>query len=93
MIGKLSGEKQRWDDQVQELKQIEETLPSRVLIAAGFNTYLAKKPEDVRDKYQYFTEASMNRLRDAGYEKPMTELEDGVQSYVIDFLHTDDPYR
>ena len=34
---------------MQDLKQIEETLPSRVLIAAGFNTYLAKKPEDVRD--------------------------------------------
>ena len=50
-------------------------------------------PEDVRDKYQYFTEATMDRLRDAGYEKPMTELEDGVRSYVVDFLHTDDPYR
>ena len=50
-------------------------------------------PEDIRDKYQYFTEASMNRLRDAGYEKPMTELEDGIQSYVIDFLDTDNPYR
>ena len=50
-------------------------------------------PEDIRERYQYFTEATMDRLRGAGYEKPMTELEDGVRSYVVDFLHTDDPYR
>ena len=43
LIGKLSGEKKRWDDQVQDLKQIEETLPSRVLIAAGFNTLFGEK--------------------------------------------------
>jgi len=50
-------------------------------------------PEDIRDKYQYFTEASMDRIRAAGYTKPMTELEDGVIKYVCDFLHTDDVYR
>ncbi len=50
-------------------------------------------PEDIRDKYQYFTEARMDKLRAAGYQKPMTELEDGVAQYVRDFLHTDDPYR
>ncbi len=50
-------------------------------------------PEDIRDKYQYFTEARMDKLRAAGYDKPMTELEDGVGQYVRDFLHTDDPYR
>ena len=49
-------------------------------------------PEAIREKYQYFTEAKMNRLRAAGYDKPMTELEDGVARYVRDFLGTADPY-
>ena len=49
LLDKLSGEKQRWDDQVDELERIADTLPLRMLIAAGFNTYLAKKPEDVRE--------------------------------------------
>ena len=50
-------------------------------------------PEEIRDKYQYFTEADMNRLKAAGYDKPFTSLEDGVGSYVRDFLASDDPYR
>jgi ADP-L-glycero-D-manno-heptose 6-epimerase len=39
-------------------------------------------PADIRDRYQYFTEARMERLREAGYADPMTELEDGVRIYV-----------
>ena len=50
-------------------------------------------PEAIRDKYQYFTEAKMARLRAAGYDKPFTELEDGVARYVRDFLAQPDPYR
>ncbi len=50
-------------------------------------------PEAIRDTYQYFTQASMERLRAAGYEAPFTELEDGVARYVRDFLATADPYR
>jgi ADP-L-glycero-D-manno-heptose 6-epimerase len=50
-------------------------------------------PIQIRDKYQYFTEAKMQRLRAAGYDKPMTELEDGITTYVRDFLDTDNPYR
>ncbi len=50
-------------------------------------------PEDIRDKYQYFTEARMERLRAAGYDRPMTALEDGVEKYVKGFLDADDPYR
>src|SRR3546814_15299339 len=38
-------------------------------------------PEAIRDKYQYFTEAKMARLRAAGYERPFTALEDGVARY------------
>ena len=50
-------------------------------------------PEEIRDKYQYFTEAPMARLRAAGYERPFTELEDGVQHYLRGHLATQDPYR
>ncbi|WP_224997609.1 ADP-glyceromanno-heptose 6-epimerase [Cesiribacter sp. SM1] len=39
-------------------------------------------PADIRDKYQYFTEADMSKLRSIGYEKTFTELEDGVAQYV-----------
>lgn len=50
-------------------------------------------PEDIRDKYQYFTEARMDRLAAAGYSKPMTSLEEGVAEYVKTYLSSDDPYR
>ena len=43
-------------------------------------------PEDIRDKYQYFTEAKMDKLRSAGYEKPFTSLKDGVTDYVQNHL-------
>ncbi len=43
-------------------------------------------PEDIRDKYQYFTEADMNKLQDAGYTKPFYSLEDGVGDYVKNYL-------
>ena len=49
-------------------------------------------PEDIRDKYQYFTEARMDRIRAVGYGHPSTSLEEGVRRYVQDFLHTNDPY-
>ena len=39
-------------------------------------------PLEIRDRYQYFTEADMQRLRDAGYGRPFTSLEDGVKAYV-----------
>lgn len=43
-------------------------------------------PEDIRDKYQYFTEASMQKLRKAGYLKDFTSLEEGVKDYVTNYL-------
>ena len=43
-------------------------------------------PKDIRDKYQYFTEATMNKLRDIGYSKPFHSLEEGIQEYVHDYL-------
>ncbi|MFY8106152.1 MAG: ADP-glyceromanno-heptose 6-epimerase [Elstera sp.] len=49
-------------------------------------------PENLRAKYQYFTEARMDRLRAAGYDRPLTELSEGVAAYVQDYLLQDDPY-
>jgi ADP-L-glycero-D-manno-heptose 6-epimerase len=43
-------------------------------------------PADIRDKYQYFTEAPMEKLRMAGYTMPFTSLEDGVKEYVQAYL-------
>lgn len=43
-------------------------------------------PADIRDKYQYFTEANMSKLRGIGYDKPFTSLEDGVNDYVKNYL-------
>ena len=43
-------------------------------------------PLDIRDKYQYFTEAKMDKLRKAGYDKTFTTLEDGVNDYVTNYL-------
>lgn len=50
-------------------------------------------PEQIKDKYQYFTEAEMSKLRDAGYDSPFTSLEEGVKDYVQNYLNKDDPYR
>jgi ADP-L-glycero-D-manno-heptose 6-epimerase len=50
-------------------------------------------PEAVRRQYQYFTEARIERLRAAGYEAPITPLDDGVADYVKTYLAGDDPYR
>ena len=50
-------------------------------------------PEAIRERYQYFTEARMTRLRDAGYEQPFTSLEAGVATYIRDYLNRADPYR
>lgn len=43
-------------------------------------------PEDIRDKYQYFTEANMSKLKRIGYNKEFYDLEKGVEKYVRNFL-------
>lgn len=43
-------------------------------------------PEDIRDKYQYFTEANMAKLKSIGYSKEFTTLEVGVEDYVKTYL-------
>lgn len=49
-------------------------------------------PETLRGKYQYYTQADMQKLYSIGYPRPMTELEDGVRQYVQDFLNKEDMY-
>ena len=49
-------------------------------------------PIQLRAKYQYFTQANMSRLRDQGYNSLSTSLEDGVKTYVQNFLMKKDPY-
>jgi ADP-L-glycero-D-manno-heptose 6-epimerase len=43
-------------------------------------------PTDIRNKYQYFTEAKMDKLRDAGYTENFISLEEGVQNYIEKYL-------
>jgi ADP-L-glycero-D-manno-heptose 6-epimerase len=50
-------------------------------------------PEAIREKYQYFTEASLDHLRQAGYTAAFVSLEDNVADYVHNYLASDDQYR
>ncbi len=43
-------------------------------------------PEDIRDKYQYFTQADMSKLLNAGYDRKISSLEEGVRDYVQNYL-------
>lgn len=65
------------------------------LVKAIFNTLSLPEhieyidtPEDIRDKYQYYTEADMNKLKQAGYNTPIYSLEEGVKEYINDYLKT-----
>ncbi|MBL8550403.1 MAG: ADP-glyceromanno-heptose 6-epimerase [Hyphomonadaceae bacterium] len=49
-------------------------------------------PEEIRAKYQYFTQADMSRLRSLGYERQFTPIEQGVADYALNYLSTDDPH-
>jgi len=68
-------------------------LAGAVYAALGRNAEIeyVPTPVEIRDKYQYYTQANMDRLRAAGYDKPFTALEDGVARYVRDYLEQDDP--
>jgi ADP-L-glycero-D-manno-heptose 6-epimerase len=72
-----------------------EDMARAVFTAAGKNAQIhyTPMPPAIRDKYQYFTEAKMDRLTAAGYDKPMTPLEDGIGDYVGSYLSQPDPYR
>lgn len=50
------------------------------------NISFVPTPEDIREKYQYFTEANMNKLRSIGYSQDFFSLEEGVEDYVSNYL-------
>jgi ADP-L-glycero-D-manno-heptose 6-epimerase len=52
------------------------------------NIQFIEMPDAIRDKYQYFTQANLARLRAAGYKAPVTSLEDAVADYVRNYLVT-----
>lgn len=52
------------------------------------NIVFVPTPEDIRDKYQYFTEAKMDKLQSIGYTMPFRSLEEGIQDYVKNYLVT-----
>jgi ADP-L-glycero-D-manno-heptose 6-epimerase len=70
-------------------------LASAVYRALGVEPriHFVDTPVEIRDKYQYFTEARMERIRAAGFTAAPTSLEDGVRDYVQNFLARPDPYR
>lgn len=49
-------------------------------------------PEDIRDKYQYFTEADITKLQEAGYTEKFYSLEDGIKDYVKNYLLKNEYY-
>jgi ADP-L-glycero-D-manno-heptose 6-epimerase len=70
-------------------------MASAVFRAAGREPAIeyTPMPPAIRDKYQYFTEARMDRLKAAGYSRPLTSLEEGIGDYVSRYLSQPDPYR
>jgi len=53
------------------------------------NISFVDTPEDIREKYQYFTEANMSKLKSIGYSEPFHNLEEGVSDYVRHYLEPD----
>ena len=49
-------------------------------------------PEDIRNTYQYWTQAEMKKLKDIRYSKEFTSLEDGIKDYVQNYLEKDKIY-
>jgi ADP-L-glycero-D-manno-heptose 6-epimerase len=56
------------------------------------NIEFTDTPTDIRDKYQYFTEANMEKLKAIGYDKGFKSLEEGVNDYVTGFLKSNRYY-
>jgi len=52
------------------------------------NISFVDTPEDIREKYQYFTEANMSKLKSIGYTEPFHSLEEGVSDYVRHYLES-----
>tara|TARA_B100001093_G_C26803897_1_gene1004635 strand:+ start:457 stop:1452 length:996 start_codon:yes stop_codon:yes gene_type:complete len=55
-------------------------------MGAERNVSFIDTPEDIRDTYQYFTEADMSKLRSIGYSRPFASLEEAIEDYVTHYL-------
>ena len=69
-------------------------LATAVMLSLGKTPHITyiDMPQDLQGRYQYFTEASMQKLRAAGYTDDFYSLEDGVKDYVQHYLMQDDAY-
>lgn len=47
-------------------------------------------PDELKDKYQYFTQADISKIKKAGYNKPTIKLEEAIKDYVQNYLEKDD---
>ncbi|MEP0860618.1 MAG: ADP-glyceromanno-heptose 6-epimerase [Ignavibacterium sp.] len=72
-----SGKARTWIDLVKALFNA---------IGKPVNIEFIDLPNHLREKYQYFTEANLTKIKSAGYNKPLTPLEDGVNDYVKNYL-------
>ena len=68
-------------------KALMATLPKLTLAVEYFDM-----PEELKSGYQYMTEAPIQRLKAAGYDRPFASVEDGIKDYVANFLEAADPY-
>mgnify|MGYP001170860303 FL=1 len=69
-------------------------LVKAVFVALGKDEKISfiDTPEDIRNKYQYFTEAKMDKLKGIGYPHPFTSLEAGIKDYVSNYLKAQKRY-
>jgi len=72
-----SGQARSWND-----------LARAVFTALGREPHIEyiDMPDAIRDKYQYFTQADIQKLLATGYDRPITSLEDAVRDYVVNYL-------
>jgi ADP-L-glycero-D-manno-heptose 6-epimerase len=62
-------------------------------VGRGPNIEYIDMPLAIRHSYQYFTKASVDHLRQAGYSSPFTPVETAVKTYVTSYLDRPDRYR
>jgi ADP-L-glycero-D-manno-heptose 6-epimerase len=79
-----SGKARSWLDLAQALYASHRLQPAIEFI---------EMPPELVQNYQYYTEASMDQLRAAGYRRPFTTLEAGIEDYVCNYLLRSDSYR
>lgn len=72
-----SGKARTWNDLVNALF---------AALCLPVNIEYIDLPEHLAEKYQYFTEAPLKKIRDTGYKKSITQLEDGITDYVKNYL-------